>query len=170
MQTHTIRAALLALTLLGCTLAGTPFTTAAIAAEVTIGDIVISGAFTRATLPNAPVGGGFLTLVNKGGTGDRLIAASSPVAGVMQLHEMKMEGDVMKMAELPNGIEIPAGETVTLAPGGLHLMFMELKEPLVEGTQVPVTLTFEKAGTVEVLLDVGGIGAKEAPMTMMQHG
>lgn len=169
MNRHSIRAALVALTLIGGGLAGAPILGgAAVAADVTIGDIVIAGAFSRATLPNAPVGGGFLTLTNKGTTDDRLIAAASPVAGVMQLHEMKMEGDVMKMAELPNGIPVPAGQTVTLEPGGLHLMFMELKEPLVEGTQVPVTLTFEKAGTVEVLLDVQAFAAKAPDHSM--HG
>lgn len=168
MNRHSIRAALVALTLIGGGLAGAPLLGGATAAEVIVGDIVIAGAFSRATLPNAPVGGGFLTLTNKGMTDDRLIAAASPVAGVMQLHEMKMEGDVMKMAELANGIPVPAGETVTLAPGGLHLMFMQLKEPLVEGTQVPVTLTFERAGTVEVLLDVQAFGAKAPDHSM--HG
>ena len=130
---------------------------------VVLGDLTITGAFTRATLPNAPVGGGFLTIANNGAEADRLVAAASPVAAQVQLHEMKMEGDVMKMAELENGIEIPAGETVTLAPGGLHIMFMGLKQAFVEGQTVPVTLTFEKAGTVEVLLQVGAVGA-DAPM------
>lgn len=130
---------------------------------VVLGDLTISGAFTRATLPNAPVGGGFMTIVNNGSEADRLIAAASPVAGEVQLHEMKMDGDVMKMAELEHGIEIPAGETVTLAPGGLHLMFMGLKQAFVEGESIPVTLTFEKAGTVELLLEVGPVGAA-APM------
>ena len=70
---------------------------------------------------------------------------------------------------LPDGIEVPARATVTLAPGGLHLMFMQLKEPLVEGTKVPVTLTFEKAGTVEIELDVGGIAAKEPATDHSMH-
>ena len=168
MNTRSIRAAFVALTLLGSTLASTSLTPV-VAAEVTVGQLTISGAFARATLPNAPVAGGFLTIVNAGNEADRLIAASTPVAGESQLHEMKMEGDVMKMAELANGIEVPAGATVTLAPGGLHLMFMQLKEPLVEGTKVPVTLTFEKAGTVEIELDVGGIAAKEPAMDHSMH-
>lgn len=75
----------------------------------------------------------------------------------------------MKMAQLPEGIEVPAGATVTLAPGGLHLMFMQLKAPLVEGTRVPVTLTFEKSGTVEIELEVGGIAAKEPAMDHSMH-
>lgn len=139
-------------------------------APVTVGDLTITGAFTRATLPNAPVGGGFLTIVNSGSEADRLIAAATPMAGEVQLHEMKMEGDVMKMAQLPDGIEIPAGATVTLAPGGLHLMFMQLTGPLVEGTRFPVTLTFEKAGILEVEVEVGGIGAKEPAMDHSMHG
>jgi periplasmic copper chaperone A len=138
--------------------------------EVALGDLVVSGGFSRATLPNAPVGGGFLTITNKGATDDRLIGATSPVSGDVQLHEMAMEGDVMKMRELPDGIPVPAGETVTLQPGGLHLMFMQLTGPLVEGTSFPVTLTFEKAGAVTVELNVASSGAK-APegMAGMSH-
>lgn len=127
-----------------------------------VGDLSLAGAFTRATLPNAPVGGGFLTIVNNGAEADRLIAAASPVAQMVQLHEMRMEGDMMKMAEKEGGIEIPAGETVTLAPGGLHIMFMGLQQSFVEGGTVPVTLTFEKAGTVEIELQVMGVGAGSA--------
>ncbi|KKB13227.1 signal peptide protein [Devosia geojensis] len=129
------------------------------AAVVTAGDLEITGAFTRATLPGAPVGGGFLTITNTGAEDDRLIGASAAFAGEAQLHEMAVENDVMKMRELPDGIPVPAGEAVTLEPGGLHMMFMGLKEPLVEGTEVPVTLTFEKAGTVEVTLAVAAPGA-----------
>lgn len=129
-------------------------------AEVVLGDLTISGGFSRATLPNAPVGGGFVTITNKGASDDRLIAATSPAAGEVQLHEMAMEGDVMKMRELPDGIPVPAGETVSLQPGGLHMMFMQLAGPLVEGTSFPVTLTFEKAGTVTVELSVASPGAK----------
>ena len=127
-----------------------------------VGELQISGGFSRATLPNAPVGAGYLTILNTGPNDDRLVSASSPVAGVTQLHEMKMVGEVMNMAELPDGIPIPAGSTVTLQPGGLHIMLMELNQPLAEGTLVPVTLTFEKAGTIEVQLAVGAINADEA--------
>lgn len=119
-----------------------------------LGPINISVPFTRATLPNAPVGGGFLTIENTGTEADRLISATSSVAGETQIHEMKMEGDVMKMRQLTDGLEIPAGETVELSPGGFHIMFLDLKQPFVEGETVTVTLTFEKAGTVEVPLPV----------------
>jgi copper(I)-binding protein len=130
-------------------------------AVLTVGELEISGAFSRATLPNAPVGAGYLTIANTGTADDRLLSATSLVAGVTQIHEMKMEGDVMKMAELPDGLVIPAGGSVTLAPGGLHIMFMQLTQQLVEGTSVPVTLVFERAGTVEVQLAVGAPNAAE---------
>lgn len=131
-------------------------------AVVKIGDLEISGAFSRATLPNAPVAGGFLTIRNTGAADDRLIAAAADIAGEMQLHEMAMDGDVMRMRELPDGIPLPGSKTVVLRPGGLHVMFMDLKQPLVEGTSVPVSLTFEKAGTVTIEMSVGAVGA-DAP-------
>lgn len=127
-----------------------------------LGPINISQPFTRATLPNAPVGGGFLTIENTGTEPDRLVSATSPASDVVQIHEMAMEGNVMKMRQLADGLEIPAGETVVLAPGGFHLMFMGLKQAFVEGEAIEVTLVFEKAGTVEVSLSVGAVAASEA--------
>lgn len=126
---------------------------------VTVGDLEISGAFSRATPPNAPVGAGYLTITNKGAADDRLVSATSPVAGSTQIHQMKMEGDVMKMNEVEGDLVIPAGGTVTLAPGGTHLMFMKLSQQLVEGSTIVVTLTFEKAGSVDVELAVGAPNA-----------
>ncbi|UJW84827.1 copper chaperone PCu(A)C [Devosia sp. SL43] len=134
-----------------------------------LGAINISLPFTRATLPNAPVGGGFLTIENEGPEADRLISASSPASDVVQIHEMAMEGDVMKMRQLADGLELPAGETVVLAPGGYHLMFMGLKRAFVEGETVPVTLVFEKAGTVELALPVLDAAADEAPAGEHAH-
>ena len=138
------------------------------ASVVTIGTIEISGSFTRATLPNAPVGGGFLTLTNNGTKDDRLISANSAIAGQTQIHEMAMQGDVMKMRQLTEGLVIPAGATVALEPGGLHLMFMGLKEAIAEGAIVPVELTFEKAGTITVDLVAGGTAA-DAPAGHAGH-
>lgn len=129
---------------------------------VSVGSLEIFGAFSRATLPNAPVGGGFLTIVNSGAEADRLVSVSSTVASDVQLHEMTMEGSVMKMRPLDDGIEIPAGETITLSPGGLHIMFMGLNQAFVEGETIPVTLTFEKAGAVEVTLIVAEPAAETA--------
>lgn len=138
--------------------------------SVTAGALEISGGFSRATLPNAPVGGGFMTITNTGAEDDRLISASSSVAGHMEVHEMAMEGDVMKMRELADGLPIPAGKTVELKPGGFHIMFMELQEPLVEGETVAVTLTFERAGEVEVPLMIGKLNAKGHDHGSMDHG
>ncbi|MFP9136280.1 copper chaperone PCu(A)C [Devosia sp. XGJD_8] len=135
---------------------------------VHLGPINISLPFTRATLPGAPVGGGFLTIENTGTEADRLISATSTVAGDTQIHEMAMDGDVMKMRQLVDGLEIPAGETVVLAPGGFHIMFMGLKQAFVEGETVAVTLTFEKAGSVEVLLPVEATAA-DAPTAEHAH-
>jgi hypothetical protein len=127
--------------------------------DYTLGALKLGQPWARATAPSAPAGGGFLTVTNTGSTPDRLVSARSPAAGMVQIHEMKMEGNVMRMRELEHGLEIPAGGTVTLAPGGLHLMMMNLKEPLRQGTRVPVTLVFEKAGSIDVELDVEGMGA-----------
>lgn len=122
---------------------------------VTAGDLELTAGFTRAMLPGQPVGGGFITIANKGGADDKLVSATSAQAGEVQLHEMAMEGDVMKMRQLNDGIAIPAGQTVELKPGGLHLMFYKVAEPFKEGASVNVTLTFEKAGAVDVVLPVG---------------
>lgn len=135
---------------------------------VHLGSINISLPFTRATLPNAPVGGGFLTIENTGTEADRLVSAASPVAGDVQLHEMALEGDVMKMRPLADGVEIPAGGTVVLEPGGIHIMFMGLKQAFVEGETVPVTLTFEKAGSVDIELPVEAAAA-DAPAAGHNH-
>jgi uncharacterized protein YcnI/copper(I)-binding protein len=124
-------------------------------APVAAGDLELTAGFTKAMLPGQPVGGGFVTIANKGGEDDRLVSATSSQAGEVQLHEMAMEGDVMKMRQLNDGIVIPAGQTVELKPGGLHLMFYKVAEPFKEGATVNVTLTFEKAGAVEVVLPVG---------------
>lgn len=133
---------------------------------VTLGDLSLSGAFTRATLPAARSGGGYVTITNSGTEADRLIGVASPAAAMVQLHEMRMEGDQMKMSPMEEGVEIPAGETVMLAPGGFHIMFMGLKAPFIEGGTVPVTLTFERAGTVALELAVEGVGADGAqPMS-----
>ncbi|WP_108396055.1 copper chaperone PCu(A)C [Devosia submarina] len=133
---------------------------------VHLGPLNISALFTRATLPNALVGGAYLTIENTGAEDDRLVSATSPVAGTVQIHDMAMEGDVMKMRHLHDGLPIPAGETVTLAPGGLHIMLMNLEGKLVEGETITISLTFEKAGTVDVELPILGAAARSADHTM----
>ena len=118
----------------------------------------ISGGAVKAMLPGAKVGGGGFTVKNDGSEGDTLISVESPAAGRVELHEMTMQNDVMKMRKLDDGIVIPAGETVELKSGGLHLMFMDVKKPFAEGDSVPVTLTFEKSGKVDYVLPVGNAG------------
>ncbi len=127
---------------------------AAAGGPVKVGDIDVSDAYVKAMLPGQPVGGGFLTLHNGGASDDRLLSIVSPVAGRVEMHEMVMQNDVMRMRQLNDGIAIPAGETVTLKPGALHLMFMDVKQPFVAGTKVGATLTFEKAGAIAIELPV----------------
>jgi periplasmic copper chaperone A len=129
-----------------------------VGATVTSGDITVSGAWTKAMLPGQPAGGGYLTIENKGAVADKLIGATSPVTQNLQIHEMAMDGDVMKMRELPDGLEVPAGGKVELKPGGFHLMFMDMKEAFKKGGNVSVTLKFEKAGEVTVDLPVAPTG------------
>ncbi len=119
------------------------------------GDIMIEGAFSRATLPNQPVAGAFMMLKNMGTDADTLIGGETPIAGRVEIHEMAMSGDVMKMRELEGGLEIPAGEVVELKPGGFHVMFFELTQSLTEGDMIEVTLEFEKGGKVTVPVMVG---------------
>ena len=127
-----------------------------------LGALTLAAPYSRATLPNAPVAGGFLTIANGGEADDRLIAASSAIAGRMEIHEMVMDGDVMAMRALEEGLPIPAGQTVALQPGGYHLMFMDLTGPLVEGETVDVTLTFEDAGQITVPLSIQAFNAGAA--------
>jgi periplasmic copper chaperone A len=128
--------------------------------EVKAGDLVITQAWSRATPGGAKVGGGYLTIENKGATPDRLIGGSADVAAKVQVHEMTMADGVMKMRPVEGGLTIDPGKTVKLAPSGYHLMIMDLKSPLKQGDKVPVTLEFENAGKVAITLDVQGIGAQ----------
>lgn len=128
----------------------------------TIGALEISGAFTRATLPGAPVGGGYFTITNTGDEDDRLVEVLGTVSDRVEIHEMAVVNDVMTMQQLPDGLPIPAGETVSLAPGGFHLMFMQLNTSFVEGETATVTLVFEKAGSVDLALKIEPAGARAA--------
>lgn len=123
------------------------------------GPIGIENARTRATAAAQTVGGGFMTIVNAGKVDDRLVSASSPAAAEVQIHDMKMDEGVMRMRQLTGGLTVPAGGRVELKPRSLHLMFMQLKAPLVAGQTVPVTLQFEKAGSVAVQFRVDAMGA-----------
>jgi periplasmic copper chaperone A len=132
----------------------------ACADEIKAGDLVISQAWSRATPGGAKIGGGYLTIENRGSTPDRLIHCSGEIAGKVEVHEMSMKNGVMTMRPLDNGLTIEPGKTVKLAPGGFHLMLFDLKSPLKQGDKVPVTLEFEKAGKVMISLDVESLGAQ----------
>lgn len=139
---------------------------------VKAGDLVISQPWTRATAGGAKVGGGYLTIENKGTVADKLVGGSTDAAGKLEVHQMTMSDGVMKMHPVEGGLVIEPGKTVKLAPGGYHLMLVDLKHPFKQGEKVPATLEFEKAGKVEVSLDVQGIGAREpagGAMTDHQH-
>ena len=135
---------------------GIAFGGAAMAQNAAVGSIKVENAYTRATAPGQQVAGGFLKIENKG-VADQLLSASSPVAGEVQLHEMAMDGNVMKMRQVKD-IPVPANGAVELKPGGLHLMFMNIKAPLTAGETVPVKLKFAKAGEVEVKMPVNAMG------------
>ncbi len=118
--------------------------------EFKAGSIEIKHPWSRATPKGSEVAGGFMKLINTGTEPDRLIGGSTVNAGKFEIHESAMEGGIMKMRPLPNGIEIKPGETVELKPGSYHLMFVGLKEPFEKGKMVKGTLQFEKAGKVDV--------------------
>lgn len=117
------------------------------------GSLMVEQAWSRPTPPGLDIGVGYLTVTNGGSAPERLIGAETPVAGRVELHTHVMEGDVMRMRPV-EAYDIPPGGTLTLAPGGDHLMLMELKAPLALGDSVPLTLVFEKAGRVAVELKV----------------
>lgn len=146
---------------------------AVFAHDFTLGTLEIDHPASRATLPGQPVGGGFMTITNKGAEADRLVSIAAPdVSDDVQLHEMAVENDVMKMRHLPDGIEIPAGATVELKSGGLHVMFMRIKHPFKEGETFKATLTFEKAGTIDVEFAIGAAkpAAKQGDGAAAGHG
>ena len=139
------------------------------AGSATVGDIVIEAAWTRQSPPGARAGGGYARITNTGDEPDALIGGSAPFSERLEVHEMSVTDGVMRMAELENGLTIAPGGTVTLEPGGLHLMFIGLTEPPVAGASVAVTLEFERAGVVTLDLPVAPIGAT-APQGAMGHG
>ena len=132
---------------------------AASAADYKAGSLVISDPWSRATPKWASVGAGYMTIKNSGSSPDRLVEGSSDIAAKFEVHEMKMENGIAKMRPVKGGLEIKPGETVELKPGSLHVMFVGLKKPLAAGDHIKATLTFEKAGAVDVEYDVRAMGA-----------
>ncbi len=121
-----------------------------LAHEYKIGDLVVHHPWANPTPKGADVGAGYLAIDNAGKSADRLIAATAENAARVEIHEMSMADGVMKMRELPTGLEIPAGGEVELKPGSYHLMLLGLKQPIVAGVRFKGTLTFEHAGKTEV--------------------
>jgi hypothetical protein len=132
-------------------------TNLASAMEMKIGDLSISHPTIRATVPGAKVAAGYLMITNNGETADRIIGGQAEFAGKLELHEMKMVDQVMKMRPLTNGVDLQPGTTVMLKPGGNHIMFMKLDGALKEGEMRPVMLEFEKAGLVTLSFQVKSI-------------
>jgi periplasmic copper chaperone A len=136
--------------------------TAASANNYKLGALEIQQPWARATPKGARTAAGYVTIKNTGAAADRLTGGSLAGTGAAQVHEMTMGGGVMKMRPLPGGIEIKPGETVELKPEGFHLMFTDLKAPLVKGQSVKGTLTFANAGTTDVEFAIAGMGATAA--------
>ncbi len=148
------------------------------AADYQLGKLHMEQPSARPTRPGQPSGGAYVTIENRGASADRLISAQTPVAGRTEIHTMHMDGNVMRMREI-GAIDIPAGSTVRMRPGeGYHLMLMELKQALKAGERFPLTLQFEKAGKIDVTVEVsdqlgsghmGGHGQTDAPAAH-RHG
>jgi copper(I)-binding protein len=128
-----------------------------LAHDYQIGNLHIEHPWSRATAPGTAVGAGYLEIRNEGEREDRLIGAMSPVAGRVMIHRSVERDGTTTMEHQHHGVAIPAGGEVVFAPGGYHLMLMQLEERLEKGDRVPVTLEFERAGTIEVELDVKGM-------------
>lgn len=128
-----------------------------------VDDVVIEGAYVRAVPPGQPNSAAFMKVNNKGGAGHALVAGSTPAAAVVELHTHTMEGGMMRMREVEK-IELPAGETVSLQPGGLHVMLIGLKQKLVPEQTIPLTLRYEDGSEVSLQVPVHKLQMKMKPM------
>ena len=127
----------------------------------TASDVKIEGAWVRTAVEGQSGTGGFMKLTAPANM--RLVGVASPASKIGEVHEMKMEGSIMRMAELKNGLELPAGKAVELKPGGYHVMLMDLKQSLKAGTQVPLTLTFVNAKGESSKVEINAPVAARAP-------
>jgi copper(I)-binding protein len=130
-------------------------------------NVTVTDAWARATVQGQKATGAFMKITAKDNA--KLVSASSPSAGVVEIHEMKMEKDVMKMAALPNGLELPAGKAVELKPGGYHVMLMDLKAPLAKDSTVPLTLTVQDAKGVKSNIELQVKVGMQPPMSGGHH-
>lgn len=135
-----------------------------------LGNLHIDRAYARATMPGQTSGGAYVTIENKGKDADKLISVSSPAAKSAEIHTMAMDGNVMRMREVPH-IDITPGSKITMKPGdGYHIMLIGIKQPLKAGDKVPLTLMFEKSGKVEIEALVEQKDLKATKEKMMHHG
>ena len=134
-----------------------------------VGSITVEAPWMRATPAGAKVAGGYLKVTNNGATADKLVGATTDIAGRVEIHEMAMNNGVMQMRPQDAGLELKPGQSVELKPGGFHVMFMDLKRQLKQNETVKATLKFEKAGTVEVTFKVGAVGASSGGSTPHHH-
>lgn len=137
--------------------------------EFKLGQLEIGHPYSRAMLPMAKVGGGYLKITNSG-PADRLIGITSERSATVEIHEMKMNGAVMEMRELDGGLAIPANSTVELKPGSYHLMFMNVTQPFKQDEMIKATLVFEKAGSVDVEFSVGPVAGDKGHAAHSEHG
>jgi copper(I)-binding protein len=131
-------------------------------ASARLGDLVIEQPWSRATPAGSRVASGYLRIINSGQNPDRLLGGRTPRAGRVEIHRMEMQGEIMTMRPVAGGLEIRPGDSLTLEPGGFHLMLADLATPLSEGETIPVTLRFEKAGEATLDFVVRGVGARAA--------
>jgi copper(I)-binding protein len=136
----------------------------ALAHEYTVGDLFVKHPAVNATPKGAEVAAGYFSVTNKGTEADTLVSIDAPgITDTVEIHSMTMDDKgVMKMRELDAGVELPAGQTVQLAPSGIHVMFLKVKIPLVAGEKYPGTLHFAKAGNVDVFFAVEPLGTTPA--------
>jgi periplasmic copper chaperone A len=144
-------------------------------AAVAAPPVDIQGAWARATVPGQKATGAFMTLTASEGA--KLVGVESAVAGVAEVHEMTMEGNIMRMRAVQGGLDLPAGKAVELKPGGYHVMLMDLKAPVAKGATVPMTLVFRDAKGVESKVELQVPVAIAPPMhtdpakgAKMDHG
>jgi copper(I)-binding protein len=137
--------------------------------EYKLGEIEIGHPYSRAMLPMAKVGGGYLKLTNNG-PDDRLIGGTSDRAGSVEVHEMKIDRGIMIMREMQGGIAVPANSTVELKPGSYHIMFMDVAQPFKEGEKIKASLNFEKAGSIDVEFVVRPVAGNAPEMNHDHHG
>lgn len=145
--------------------AGVPALVLALSSTLAVAQVSVKDPWVRGTVAQQKASGAFMQITSA--AGGRLVGASSPVAGVVEIHEMAMDGNVMKMRAIP-GLVLPAGKAVELKPGGYHVMLMDLKQALQPGQTVPITLVVEGAGgqreTVQVAAPVRALNQGAAPM------